>query len=379
MNILVFTHKVSGHNTEYIHHVYQMARYDKGNSYVFLLPSSFINTKKRFEWAPSDNIVFDLFDELCDQKKEIPIYESFRWSKFVAKYVDKYKIDYVYINTMILFVPFAPLFIRKPTKIVGIIYRIYLHDIDSRSNFSYFLDKLKFRIMAYFRVFHRVLILNDARSTVMLNKIYKTDKFTLIPDPYVPIKKDLSIDIRQEYNISHDKILFIHFGSMNGTKATIEILKSILVLPEEEREKYAFFFAGKVSSGIRDNFYELFAKAKNKVQILLKDEFCSYEFLASLCMACDAILTPYRRTAQSSGLIGYASQFGKPVVAVRKGLLGELVEEYGLGVLINDTDTASLLSGYRQIATKEFNIPTKKYCEQNSIESFQKVIQTSFT
>lgn len=375
MTIIVFTHMLEGHHLEYIHHVYQMAYGDKGNRYVFLLPISFVNIKEKFEWKKAEHITFDLFEEdLKQEKRSKPIRESFYWSRFVAKVAKKYKADYVFANMVILFVPFAPIFMCKPTKIVGVIYRIYLHDIMDRSGMSVLQDKLKFWIMAHTRVFHRMLVLNDSTSADRLNVLYKTNKYVPISDPYVPIEIEKPEDVRSEYGISHDKTLFVHFGAMNGNKATIEILRSLLALPDEERRKYAFFFAGRVSDGIRDRFYALLAEVRDKVQVVVKDEFCSYEFFASLCLSCNAILTPYKRTAQSSGLIGYASQFGKPVIAVNRGLLGQLVREYELGILIDDNAPDSLVAGYRRIADGDFKQPTKRYCEQNCIENFQEAI-----
>ncbi len=382
MTIIIFSSQIEGHFLEYVHHLYELALDGVGQRFVFLLPSSFVDVKDKFEWEVKSHITFELFDDIKPTNAQRGITqllgESYRTSKLVARVARKNQADYVFSNTIINIVPFAPFYIKKPTKLIGIIYRIYLHDMDCRSNISLIIDKFKYRLMSHSCVFHKLFVLNDSESATSLNNIYKTNKFCPIADPYIPIPTEHIEDIRSQYRIDQNKKLYIHFGAMNSNKGTIEILKSIRALSKKEKEDYCFFFAGKISSGIKDRFYRLYNELKDEVEIIVKDEFCSYEFFASLCTACDAILTPYRRTAQSSGLIGYASQFEKPVIAVNKGLLGQLVREYELGILIEDNDPESLIEGYRKIAEGTYKKPTKRYCEQNSIESFQKAIINSF-
>lgn len=381
MNIIVFTNMLEGHHLEYIHHLYDMARKLKEHHFVFLLPSSFPAVKDKMIWEPADHIQFQLYDELENTSRRFILFKllgsSYRVSKLIGKYAKRYQADIVFTNTIIDFVPFAPVFIRKPTKLAGIIYRIYLHDMEYQSKAATMVDKLKYQVMSRFHVFYRIFILNDKESAQKLNTIYRTDKYIALPDPYVPLNTNTVFDIRKEYNIAHDKVLFVHFGALNGNKGTLEILESIKNLPMDEQGKYVFFFAGRVSDGIKAKFYEILSGIGKKTTVVVKDEFCSYEFLASLCIACDAILTPYRRTAQSSGLIGYASQFGKPVIAVSKGLLGQLVKEFGLGVLVENNSIENLQHSYRVIADGNYQKPTKRYCNQNSITSFQMTIQKS--
>lgn len=223
-------------------------------------------------------------------------------------------------------------------------------------------------------VFCKIFILNDKTSTDRLNLIYNSNKFVSLPDPFVPISTKHLTDFREEHGIPSDKKLFIQFGTLCENKSTIEILESIKLLNTEEKGTFTFAFAGKVHDDIKPQFYDLINELKGKVQIVVIDSFCPYETFASMCIACDAILTPYRRTAQSSGLIGYASQFHKPVIAPNKGLLGDLVKSYGLGLVIEDNTPEMLVDAYRKVARGEVDIPNDNYCVQNSVEEFQKVI-----
>ena len=232
--------------------------------------------------------------------------------------------------------------------------------------------------MSRAKVFNKVFILNDKEGAAQLNRMFHTNKFAYVPDPYVPISADNLADFRKDNGISADKKLFIQFGTLCSNKSTVEILESIKLLNTEEKKRFAFAFAGKVYDEIKDRFYELVDELRLEVQIVVIDRYCAYETFASLCLACDAILTPYRRTAQSSGLIGYASQFHKPVIAVNSGLLGRLVKQFELGILIDRVNNECLANAYRTIAAGRVQPPTSAYCEQNSVEEFQNVIIKCF-
>lgn len=378
MTTIVFTNSLDGHHLEYIHHVYEMAVKDIENSYVFLLPVSFAEKQAKFEWILTKNVRFDFFEEYREIKTKNVLKRllgsSYKTTKIVAQAVKKFNPQYVYTNLMIGFVPFAPIFIKRRVRLIGIIYRIYLYDVGIRSKWSIFQDRLKYLVMSKFNVFYRIMILNDKTGAHQLNKIYNTNKFVPIPDPYIPLDRKGIEDIRKGYGIENSKILFAHFGAMNSNKGTLDLLESLVKLTGEECSRYSFFLAGKVDEKIKQHFSALVDDVKNKVQIIVKDEYCSYEFFASLCVACDAIVIPYKRTAQSSGLIGYASQFGKPVIAPAKGLLGQLVREFGLGIQIDNISSENLIAAYHKIALGNYQKPSKRYCEENTIENFQKTI-----
>lgn len=368
---------MGGHHLEYIHHIYEAASVDQCNKYTFLLPQSFLGKKDKFDWIPLSNVVFDFFEDSLFEEDPSTVSQmllnSYKICKFLGNYSKQKDIKVIYSNHMIVFVPFAPFFFRG-TKIIGIIYRIFLHELNDLSWKQKIYDRFKYYIMSSFGVYKHILLLNDKKSPNQLNKRYHTDKFSYIPDPYLPLRQNDYIDIRGLYGIKKSQTLFVHFGAMNTNKGTLEIMNSLTRLSQEETETYSFIFAGKIAEDIKDSFYALYSKVKENLHIIIIDKYCSYDFFASLCISCDAIITPYKRTSQSSGLIGYASQFGKPVIAPNKGLLGNLVKEYNLGILIKDCTPLSLISAYKSVAEGNCPRPNRKYCEDNSVDEFNKYI-----
>ena len=85
---------------------------------------------------------------------------------------------------------------------------------------------------------------------------------------------------------------------------------------------------------IHDAFFRKIGELQKSVNIRVYDKFCSNEFLADLCKTSDVILLPYASTCQSSGVLGHAAYYGKPVIGPAEGLVGKIIRKRGLGIAI---------------------------------------------
>ena len=374
---IVFSASIKGHFLEYNHHIYDICCRLDNRSFVFIIPQEFENIKNRFEWKYNPNIVFDLLEESECAKinHKNPIISSLETSKLLRKKVKLHNSDHIFCNMLIGTVPFLPYLLPRNITVSGIIYMIYLYRWKGSSILFKVLNIIKYICLSKCNLYTKILILNDSSSSKQLNKLYHTSKFCSLPDPYVPLNLSKSDKIRLKFGINEKTKLFIHFGSMNENKGTLTVLESIKYLKQTDCMDIVFFFAGVVEDDIKIRFYKLIEELNNGVRIIIKDEFCSYNFLASLCKECDAILIPYKRSAQSSGVIGYAAQFGKPVIAPNKGLLAKLIKKYKLGILLNECNSVSLANTI--ISSEKGTIVSHKYCEENNVESFQRIIRDS--
>lgn len=76
----------------------------------------------------------------------------------------------------------------------------------------------------------------------------------------------------------------------------------------------------------------------------------------------------YRNTQQSSGSVGYAAYLGKPVIGPAKGLLGQLIRDYNLGIIIDEISPQyikqALLMDLPSIDGSSYSIEhtTEKFC-----------------
>ena len=221
---------------------------------------------------------------------------------------------------------------------------------------------MKYWVMSKFSVYDSVYMLNDINAPVLLNRKYNTNHFKYLPDPIIPINNIDNIDIRKHYNISPHKKIILHPGGMLPYKGTIEILKALERIQGHQCDKFAFIFAGRVTNSIKDEFYKLLHNVNKNVQVIVEDDFFSFEKLGAFFNYADWILIPYRIKSQSSGIIGHAAFFKKPVIAVNNGLIGSIVETYKLGVLINDSSPSSILEIL-------FNLPDWNYINNNYVET----------
>ncbi|MCH3980539.1 MAG: hypothetical protein LKE41_01210 [Prevotella sp.] len=156
----------------------------------------------------------------------------------------------------------------------------------------------------------------------------------------------------------------------------MDILDAIEKLCKDKKAgPYQFVFAGRINTDIKEVFYKLYNSIKDKCDIVVWDKFCSYDELDELCRECDIIIAPYKNVYSSSGVIGYAAKYHKPVIVPNDGLLGKLVRKYKLGIAVNNLNSTAiynLLSSQKKILVDEKK--QDKYIEFNSIDNFNLTI-----
>lgn len=376
--VLVFDYYLGGHHLEYLHHLYEGAILRKDVFFLFALPSNFTCFSSSLTWSKAYNIEFLFFD--CDEvkiRRMNMLRKSFYLSTLLKSIIKKSGISNVILLETMVFLPFLPFINLHNVKISSILYAIYLYRKTS-SKLNKLLDNLKYLVISSFACFRRVYILNDRDSALYFNNKYSVDKFLFLPDPFYPISlPENVIDFRRTYHIVASKKIMLHFGGMTKRKGTMEILKAIDLLDGKTCENYCFIFAGRVIDDIREEFYLLIERLKKKIHIIVFDEFCEYNFLGLLCKNANYILIPYQNSAQSSGVLAYAAQFGVPVVGPADGLIGRLIVKYGLGICLADVSHLSIFNYLISVEGIDIKIDVAKsqqYINENSIENFIDVL-----
>lgn len=344
MTTLIFDTSISGHHLEYLHHYYMGALSRKEEKYIMMVPKEFHTAKDKYIWPEDDHIIVEYIkpeDETLLKEKN---FYKLGWnaSKILNKVVRSKNVDKIILTMLMQFIPFIIFLLPRKVSVRGIMYKIYLYEERNMPCLRLLAERIRFWLAAHSDIIDKVFVLNDKGSAQKLNRIYKTDKFRFLPDPVPEIDMDKVHDVRTELNIPIKDVVYLHFGSLDGRKGTLDILNAIISSTRQAMKDKTFIFAGKQKENMRKQFYPLLEKAKAKANILVFDEFCSYEFLNNLCFSCDVILMPYYLTNLSSGLLGYAAVFCKPVIGPENGLIGKLIKEYHLGntieVPIKETD-----------------------------------------
>lgn len=365
---LVFDDTIGGHHLEYLHHLHTLAASRPSQRFIFVIPDSFRKFSEKMEWKESSNITYHLLKEELFCKSSNRFKRSYCLSKLLKRIARIYNADRVFLISLMTFLPFLPFILGTHFKVSGIIYKIYLYTWGEEKIVARILDVFKYLLFSRFRVFNKIFLLNDEFAPLYLNKLYKCEKFRYLTDPYSPLSSFFARDFRKEWEIGSEQKIIIHFGGLSRRKGTLDIIKMLYTLSYSDYTKYVFVFAGVVSQEIREQFYMHYNALKHRVRIMVFDEFCSFEFIESLCFCCDGILIPYHETAQSSGVLGYAAQHKKPVIAPRYGLVGKIVRRNRLGVLFNKLSSDSIGGALEKI--NNWKWVDNKYVETRTVNKF---------
>lgn len=377
MKICIFQPGFAGHFLEYLHHIYEAAIKDKENSFYFIVPNTFQEDKAYLSWRECPHIHFiEMTDDETRKCGRTNIFtHSFYVSKVFNRYYKQYGFHHVFFLSLIGVLPMGFFMLPKKVKISGIIYKIFLYYWKQENLFTKIQDYIKYLMFAYSSKFYKIFMLNDTASICVLNRHFKTSKFSYLNDPFIPAFHEKR-DMKAHYNLSAKQKLFFHFGSMDTRKGTLDILKALLLLTDQEKEEYCFLFAGKMENELRESFFDLYNRLKDMgVKIILADGFCSYEYIENCCQSCDCILMPYNSLGNSSGVLGHAAYYDKPVLGPNKGILCKLIKKYKLGVTVK-IEAASIHSSLKLALAYKVN--GGKYRDAISVDRFQETIMQLF-
>lgn len=338
------------------------------NKYVIVVPEDFTNKKDLYDWPRAEHVSFDFIaaDIVIEVNKGNLLQASYKRSKLLKEYVEKYSAVNVFLIVLMAFVPCLPFVIPKSVSVSGIIYKLYLYNWKELSPIAKLMELLKYKIITINNCIQTVFTLNDSSAAATLNRLYKTKKFRFLTDPYNETNYHPK-NILDDFGVGLDQTVFLHFGGLVRRKGTLKILEAIKLIPKDRRKEFVFIFAGLVYDDIKSEFYNLLEEVRDKVHIIVFDEFCTNELLCDLCYSCDVVLMPYSRTSQSSGALGYAAWNEKPVIGPASGLLGKLIRKNRLGEGLAEMSS-------QQIAASIINFKKKKiqskYKENIRLDNF---------
>jgi len=375
---IIFSHTATGHVVEYFHHIYEMCMSCTDRKFVFIVPEEFEKIKETKVWRDADNIIFDYLSSLEEgtYSGKPALKLSRELTRILNEKIHLYQADKVLSLFWFPLVPFGPFVFPKTVRVSAIFYDVYLRETEGLSWKAILRHFVNFWLLSLSKNIDSCYILNDSGGPGKLNDKFRTSKFRYLPDPFNTISDDGLFGFRKENEIGENQILFAHFGGLSERKGTLTIVESFLKLSDEEKRKYVFVFAGKIYDDIKKQFYKAVQEITD-IRIIIKDKFCSDAYLASLCKACNAILIPYKYSNRSSGLLGYASKYHKPLIGPKNGLLADVIKEYKLGIGINVNDIDDLRKAYSRIENGEISFPTSEYCDCNSISKFCETIRNS--
>lgn len=374
MNYLIFDYNSSGHHLEYIHHIISyIEKYNIMDEFHFILAPDF---KQKWDFlkffVPTNCYVnFISRNHIANYKRCNRFVMSLKLSKVLNQYIKQINPDKILLIDLIPFLPFLPFLITKRCLINAIIYKIPRYR-PQQTFVCRFRDMIMMKFLAKSRIFNSVFLLNDEFSPGWYNNKYNTRVFKYVPDPV----NIIDVDIEKNEIVNDDKIVLVHGGGLGKRKGTLRIIEAIKKLSYIDKSKFQLRIIGQISDASeRKAIINAINKCKESVDLVFIDRFVSFETLMMEIKKSDYVLIPYDNWEQSSGFLGYAAYFGKPVIGPNKGLLGNLIEKFNLGITIDSQSEESLKKTIANLQ-KQSNVikDCENYVKSRSIKEFANVL-----
>jgi glycosyltransferase involved in cell wall biosynthesis len=234
--------------------------------------------------------------------------------------------------------------------------------------------KLQLFLMLRNQSIKSVFILNDRDAVDYMNSLsFSRNVFRFLIDP-IPAGMR-SIQVSKEKSESNRQFSFIMVGAISPRKGCLEVIKAL---------KHANFPNGtKVSLNLMGAFskeYPAYSKlikseieslklTRSDVIVLMKNEFIDNETFCQEISHSDCVLAPYINFNGSSGMIGHACRYQKPLIVSDDGLIGDIVERKQLGICVDPSDIDALAITIEKMIRSDFEysqLNAKTYFENAS-------------
>jgi len=192
----------------------------------------------------------------------------------------------------------------------------------------------KTRLLLWRAPIKNLFLLNGEKSCRYLTDHFNAKtRFIPIPDPAPEVSAEPSFNVREHFNISSDRKIFLFFGAISKRKGASVLLEALQRVGPDVLTHSAFVFCGAPEAPYKNEFQNSVAAVRDlgSVEIRVDNQFVPDERMMALFEQSDVILMPYTRPEYSSGILSLAAKAGKPVLGPETGLLGRLIEENGLG------------------------------------------------
>ncbi|MDB9315532.1 glycosyltransferase family 4 protein [Spirulina sp. CS-785/01] len=290
----------------------------------------------------------------------------------------------LYLDTYLLGLALG---LRSPIPFSGIYFRPTFH----YPTFSHYQgrskDQLQFwrekfilsRVLKQKRFKH--LLSLDPFAVAVTNQIFNTQKARTLADP-IRINAEVKLSpqaLKEQFNIDNQRTIFLLFGALTSRKGVDRLLDSIQFLSPESCEEITLILSGeanpKKQEQLKLQVQQL--RVEKPIQILENYQFLPENEIFSYFNLADIVLAPYQRHVGMSGILLWAAVAGKPVLSSDYGLMGELVEQYQLGITVDSTQSRAIAQGIEHCLQEQILSDQQKmqaFAQANAAEEFARTI-----
>ncbi|NER26732.1 MAG: glycosyltransferase [Symploca sp. SIO1C4] len=395
---MLFDLDLRGHHTIYIQHLlrYWCQQEMAGHLDVVVSPEfcqqhlnivNIAHNHKNINFvaiSPREQAVLKSLDSFSNR-----ILRAFQEWHLIYKYADYLR------TTQCLIMCFDPVLFRvalgtkSPCPFSGIYFRPIFHYV----NFTNYIPSWRERIwhwrdkLCLSRILRnsqlQTLFCLDPFAVKSLKKSF-ADKVVHLADPVpTPNQSQLQSErLKESLNIDNHRQVFLLFGSLSRRKGIFQLLEAILLLPSTLCQKLCLVLSGVPDPAAEKELIESKITAvcqSQPVQIISSYEFIPEPDVQAYFNLADVVLAPYQRHVGMSGILLLAAAAQKPVLSSNYGLMGELVQNYKLGLAVDSTVPAEIAKGLNQFLLKSPSqlcdlSSLKAFVEQSSVEKFASTV-----
>jgi glycosyltransferase involved in cell wall biosynthesis len=315
---------------------------------------------------------------------------AFQQYQLVAKYASQLQatqVLYMYFDSCQL--PLA-IGLKLPCACSGIYFRPTFHYRllpNYTPNWQERLQQLRERILLSRLLNHpqiQTLFCIDPLAVAAINRLSKEVKAVDLADPIKveAADRDRVSQFRQHLEIEPDRQVFLSFGRLSDArKGVMQLIKAVSLLSPELCRKICLVFAGE-PHGVGAEMLQSWLTPINQnlpVQIVTCYGYIPESEVQLYFQASDTILAPYQKHVGMSGILLLAAAAEKPVLSSSYGLMGEMVQRYGLGLAVDSTKPDEIAQGLTRLLLESADelcdrAKMKNFTEQNSAERFARSI-----
>lgn len=208
-----------------------------------------------------------------------------------------------------------------------------------------------------------------------------------LPDPWDPteFKSWEKTEAREKIGVDAGAVVVLCFGELGKRKGVDFFLDALIEnMPKRGGSSVAFLFAGRVADDTKASLLKAKVILEERgYDVIIHDKRVDELLVSAYFYAADIVVHPVAAGNEaSSGVVVRAVAAGRPVVAMRQGVVGRLLEQAGLGVFFDGRTRASLTDALnRAIAAVDRGWPTHEdvirariVSERQSLEVFSSTI-----
>lgn len=343
--ILIVETSYLGHRSEYLDLLTEHCIKNKLEVTFFIHPKYLETREYLKEYSFLRFISFEPKDSKMDIYKELI---------YIKKIINRFNVKKCLLLNFDRYFRFLP-FIRLGVDYSGIYFMPFLKK-DNLKRKEKLLKSFWFKMILTYKNIKELFILNDIEVVNHCNMYFETKIFKLLADP---IYSKYSINDFQTSKCN-DKITFAFLGDLSQRKGVYKLLNALELISEETVNKTTFIIAGE-SKNCKEILFDKIEKLKNEKGINFSDVNLStisdYKF-SELLSKSDIVLALHQQLEGSSGIIGKAALFHKPIIGPKVGLIADIIKEYNLGIQINthnEEEISNAIENFSNLINSNYN------------------------